>query len=571
MKKLLLFLVCLVFTMTAWVVYANQLNDLESNPILGAGAPVSQILEKLSTSEKENAIIDIECDTEAEAEANLIEEKWNSGNYEEAIELLKNSSVLENAAIGIQWKEPVATAKMRWGDDIRIGNRDSIRIVSLDVDNSTGYLFAVLGYQDGLYSHWAVNISTDTGKTWAETYSWGGAENAPDVDGNVLESYFYVAYLVTTNNTGRIRRFNTSNGSVDDVYFYKTVIDEGVALRDIALTSTADRSSPNYHLLYFSIMDNDSLRNYWSNVTDSDGETWSAFDPNVGNADRGLDACCAVSPSNNMWASYIGTDDSLYIIGGWNSWSHYGPWVTSYTGTYSEYTTSIGAYGDTVIAVHPYRRNADSNYVRYRITYTGGSSWTWGTLYGPSNINSRVNDLTARLGDGISVFYQTSGDYAEGLYRHRGYPVSAWSSTVSLADSVTRFNVKPSIERIASDIYGIAYTNYPEEIALFDRSDWASGIEEDLTISDGKIECSLDQNIIIGAVILTYTLPGQTNVNVSLINILGQKVSTLDSGEKAAGIHTLSVSAENLSQGVYYIVVETEDGLKGVAKATVLK
>ena len=139
------------------------------------------------------------------------------------------------------------------------------------------------------------------------------------------------------------------------------------------------------------------------------------------------------------------------------------------------------------------------------------------------------------------------------------------------SDSVPRYNVRPSIERIADNYYGIVYVTYPQQIALFDISYDVSGIEENEVTASEKIECSLDQNIIIGSASLTYSLPGQANVDVSLVNILGQKVETLDSGVKAAGTHTLSVSAENLAQGIYYIVVETDDDQKGVIKATVLK
>ncbi|MEJ2306610.1 MAG: T9SS type A sorting domain-containing protein, partial [candidate division WOR-3 bacterium] len=87
----------------------------------------------------------------------------------------------------------------------------------------------------------------------------------------------------------------------------------------------------------------------------------------------------------------------------------------------------------------------------------------------------------------------------------------------------------------------------------------------------GKITCSLDRNFILGTAALKYTLSQKTSVDISFVNILGQKVASLDNGEKESGEHNISISTENLSQGIYYIVIETANGQKGITKAAVLK
>ena len=417
MKKFLIVIVCLFLVLNTRV---------NANP--------AQMLENLTAYEKSNATICIECEKEYQTQANIIENIWNNGDYEEAIELLQNSHELNDAAIGIQWKEPIRTS-LRWGGDIRVGTRDSVSVVDLDVDNNTGYLFSVLKFQGGGNPRWSMNMSTDTGRTWVERFHWGSITS--DVDGAVLGDYFYAAYSTTTAE-GRIRRFYTSDGSADPVYDYNTVIDEeGVTLREISLTSNVDGTNPNKFLLYFSIMDNDSLRLYYN--TDSTYTDWNGiFDPDVGNASRGLDACCAIlnlNPFNNMWASYIGTDDSLYIIGGWSSWTNYGP--LEYVGPSTYNTTSIGAYGDTVIAVHPYYNGTSSYGVRHQITYNNGSTWSPGILLGNSFTQSLVNDLTARNGDGLAVIYLTTGASAGAYYRHR-------SCSAPCAIGVTSMSVFPS-------------------------------------------------------------------------------------------------------------------------------
>jgi hypothetical protein len=462
MKKVIAVFVCVLFSFAGLASEDNQgtygipkISSTEKQPI-------SKILEDLSAYEKSNAVIDIECDEENMEQADLIEETWNGGDYEEAIELLKNSTQLENAAIGIQWKEPVKTSSMRWAGDIRVGNKNSIMEIDLDVDNSTGHLFALIKYESS-GSRWAVNISTDTGKTWTETYTWGS--NTVGVDGAVFGDYFYSAYS-TEENVGTIRRFNTSDGALDVTYSHKTVIDEGVGLREIILISSSG-SLNIQQMYYFAIMENNALRLYCTD-DDTSATSWYTFNPSVGDASRGLDACFA-APDNKLWASYIGTDNETYCIGGWSSWTTYS--FHEDVGSNANTVTSVGAYGDTAIVVYTLP-NLPTYNVRYRITTNDGDTWGAGNVLHGSETNSYVNDVTARGGDGIGIVYQTTSTLAEGVYRHRSYSSAIWTTPVSFADNVPREIIKPCIERVADGIYGILYVHWPGQEAWFDRSDW---------------------------------------------------------------------------------------------------
>ncbi|MBN1695346.1 hypothetical protein JW879_08100 [candidate division WOR-3 bacterium] len=468
MKKVLVVFVCILFSFAGLASEDNQGTYDIPNISSTESQPISQILENLSTYEKSNAVIDIEYNEENMEQADLIEETWNRGDYEEAIESLKRATELENAALGIQWKEPVKTPLSRWAGDVRVGTVDSITDIDFDVDNSNGNLLAVLLYQyNDTYYRFTINMSSDTGKTWTETYLWtASVDNEFYIDAAVYNGYFYVAYTNLDNQVGRIRRFSTSDGTSDNAYAYLTVINEGVVLREIVLTSDADSPTSQY-LFFLALMENDSMRLYFSNPT---ATSWTrTVNFNVPNVDRGIDACWAAP--NKLWASYIGTDNELYFIGGWSSWTTYP--TSADLGTNGFYVTSISAYGDTVIIVYPFP-TSPTHEVRYYITTNNGSNWGVGTILSASNTASWVNDVTARGGDGIGAVYQTTGLSAEGIYRHRSYSSSLWTPPVSFADNVTRANIKPCIERIADGIYGILYVNYPttEEMAWFDRSDW---------------------------------------------------------------------------------------------------
>jgi hypothetical protein len=524
----------------------------------------SQTLENLTAYEKSNAIIDIECEDGAQAQADIIENTWNSGNYEEAIELLKNSSELDDAAIGIQWRNPVKTSS-RWAGDVRVGTVDSIVDIDFDVDNSNGHLLAALLYQDGPTDYrFTINISLDTGKTWAETYVWGyNPSYQVDIDGAVLTNYFYLAYTYLSNSVGRIRRFFTNSGGPDMTYGqpngYVTVIDEGVNLREIMLPGDADNPASRY-LFYFSILDNDSLRLYFNN--DTSASSWTRevnfYNLGISNADRGLDACYTVP--NKVWASYIGTDNKPYAVGGWSSWTVHD--LSSNVGIHPSNVTSVAAYGDTVMVVYHYD-GTTFNDVRYSYTSTGGPAWATGVLFSSTSDNSYVNDVTARGGDGFGTVYQTIGGSAVGIYRHRSYSSSFLTPPDSFTDNVPCYDIKPCIERIADGVYGILYVRWPEQTAWFDRSDWLSGIDEDIPDENATSILSVRQSISGSQIDINYYLTDDnSDMSLDIYDITGKHVKNLAKG-MPAGSHSVTWFADSEGRpapnGIYFAVLKSGD------------
>ena len=91
------------------MVFSLSGNDAMVSPEDESGFHTSPayMLEHMTPDQKENAIIQLECNEEAREKAKTIEKLWNSGKYEEAISLLKNSSELQDAGLGIAWKAPI--------------------------------------------------------------------------------------------------------------------------------------------------------------------------------------------------------------------------------------------------------------------------------------------------------------------------------------------------------------------------------------------------------------------------------------------------------------------------------
>jgi hypothetical protein len=69
---------------------------------------------------------------------------------------------------------------------------------------------------------------------------------------------------------------------------------------------------------------------------------------------------------------------------------------------------------------------------------------------------------------------------------------------------------------------------------------------------------------------IAFSLPNAGNVNLSVFNVLGQKVATLKNGEMEAGNHTITWDASQQASGVYFYRLEANDYSKTI-KAMLLK
>ena len=69
---------------------------------------------------------------------------------------------------------------------------------------------------------------------------------------------------------------------------------------------------------------------------------------------------------------------------------------------------------------------------------------------------------------------------------------------------------------------------------------------------------------------LQFQLPVRSDVTITLHNTLGEKVADLYSGETSPGTHELSIDGSNLSSGIYFVRMKTENVVKSV-KITLLK
>jgi len=106
------------------------------------------------------------------------------------------------------------------------------------------------------------------------------------------------------------------------------------------------------------------------------------------------------------------------------------------------------------------------------------------------------------------------------------------------------------------------YTDYNGnlDIYLIKLKPEGSGIEEEITTGLFTL-FPADPNPFTSKTIVRYELANATNVNVSIYNMLGQKVRDLYSGRQSSGIHSVSWdgrgdSGEKLSSGIYFLKIK---------------
>jgi hypothetical protein len=140
-------------------------------------------------------------------------------------------------------------------------------------------------------------------------------------------------------------------------------------------------------------------------------------------------------------------------------------------------------------------------------------------------------------------------------------------------DSVWAFTVGGTGYEIA---YGIELTDDGGYIICGQTDSYGQGsydvyivkLSPDISgIEDGDYG-ALPDNIYLGqnypnpfnaSTIINYSLPQPADIRIEIFDILGRRVETLFSGPQQAGEHTVSWSPGDISSGVYYYRIGSED------------
>ena len=453
-----------------------------------SGEPIWQALQALDLSEKQNCLLQLEgsgnLDSNTAKNLKKIESMWNSENFAGAVNKLKS---LETDGLtlsaGLSWKTPKQVESPEWTSDVRVGTKKDIKETHLDFDAETGNLFAVLRYMDtisGRY-YWSVNISTDNGQSWQETYTWYATYEIKDTGASVVGNYLFVGYVGgITFDEGRIRRFTVSNGIVDGTYGYKTVFDKDIAIKEIVLLSNAD--DYDNRIYYTAILANYSLVYFWSDTT---AVTWYEQSTGIVDAWEGLDATWNDNFSEYyVYLSYIGhvvgtelTNPVVVVRHKTGVWERIQV-LGDHTGFHG--MTSVSAYGDTIICAYEHAFTNGSG-IQYNISYNDGASWSYGYWEPVAGQPLHNPDVTCRGGAGSAIVYdEEAGAFDPVWFRYRDrYAAGAWDAETAQINDLDAATAWPNtIQWLppnpgSSYAYGAIYISWDPDpgTPYFDRSD----------------------------------------------------------------------------------------------------
>jgi hypothetical protein len=441
----------------------------------GTRVPASARLSRLDEDQRANARLSLEplngLATANRVGAAAVEDQWRLGSYKAAISALEQ---LEAAgaifAPCVSWIEPIASDQPDYYQDVRIGGtRVDAEDVAIDYDRVTGNIFVAVSWSAAVEHTWTLNISTDGGANWAETFTFGEPSL---IDMAVIGDYVYVAYSPTsTANEARMRRFLAFNGAEDTTYsvpqpYYHTVADVSPkTIVDIIAGANADNFNNRIYCGFI-----DSAHNigfYWDEHLD--GETFTDDSPTGVSAATGLDFHWN---TNSMveayqWLSYLGTDNAIHTAAIEDYVWHNDIVEESYTGSPLRPRTRISAYGDKVFVVYSHQYT-DGRGVRYQVSYNAGATWNGGSLYTPdaSEPGADMPDISVRSGAGSAAVYnREDGSFDNAYYVTRpGYHSGAWKDPLTYNDYDVISGTENYIQWIGSGacVYSYAMVYFAE-------------------------------------------------------------------------------------------------------------
>ena len=443
-----------------------------------------QPLARMSPQERANAQLTI---TANSPEVREVEATWNRGQYDAAIAALQQwaeGADLRRVCVGFNWRVPIQSSAADWGINVRVGTRDSAYRVCFDRDNATGNLLVSSVCHAGANTNIIVDLSTDGGSTWAETYFgyWSVASYVRDLEMTGSGGFEYEVMLCTTPpESAYVQRIDAATGAyvkLPDSSWYKAMLGTSISgdtLDEVAVTSTDDQlpggqlvavGGTRQHVVEAGYSDN--LGANWSLYTAVDSFYWGGLDYCYNHydstADRYVFFSCLTKRFGNLYPGYA------YYVSGWNAL--YVPIPTLAPG--STPTTGIAAWHDTIFLACP-RQTATGTEVSCYVSHDTGNSWVWHHLTDSLATLENVA-ICGRLGDGVGVVWR---DYAGGVHwignRHSDYEGSIWTGPDTVNDHKPDVSDRPRIQRVAPGVHGVCYITSDGSVPgslWFSREDW---------------------------------------------------------------------------------------------------
>jgi len=276
------------------------------------------------------------------------------------------------------------------------------------------------------------------------------------------------------------------------------------------------------------------------------------------------------------------TTDGGYIVAGWTDCDPYG------LGLYDVYLIKTDSLGDT-LWTRTYgggnwdfgksvQQTSDGGYIvaGYTDSYGAGvgdvyliktnslGDTLWTRTYGGTNFDEGYSVQQTTDGGYIVAGYTESYGAGENdiyLIKTNASGNTLWTKTYG----GTGYDAGYSVQQTTDGGYIVAGETRPYgadywDVYLIKLKPEGSGIEEEIT--SGLFSLSpADPNPFTTKTTVRYELPKETDITISVYNMLGQKVRDLYSGKQSSGIHSVSWDGsgdvrKKLSSGIYLLKIK---------------
>jgi hypothetical protein len=543
-----------------------------------ASAPSWTSLERLSIEERQNSdvhLMPVKPLTEAAAaEVSVVEQFWNSGQYDAALARFRGIGRLTDPSgffVGINWRKPIpAVGTDDWGSNVRVGSRDSAYCTAFDRNYVNGNLLVGLLRRAGAYTNIDINLSTDGGATWAETFdgNWSGGTPPSDLEGVCAGNAFFVAYPFPDINQVPCLKFDGATGQwiqFPSGAWADTVFSTAPAqITELAMCA-AEEMWPGQRVYAFARTDGDSLLYAW---TDGTGQPWTQYPTSVNWCSGGMIDCgvnTGYTTSNWIWASFMykRTADTLHpafaymddTTGTWHAL-----WIGNLPTTMNPGVTSIGLWKDTVTIAYTHQ-GAGRFYTQAIVSYNAGAGWFYTNV--PDTLaNRELPNVTGTHGEGFALAHREYGSDRAIMFTRSGYDALSWTPQDSVSDHSPNWIEHPRVQWVAPGTYGVAYLSWDTPAynsVWFNRTDW-TGIAEKQPVQPTRF--GLRALVAPGGARLVFVNPVAGNVQLRVFDAAGRMV---ESRQAFLGVGAQSLGFSSPTSGIYFAELEAS-GRTSVAK-----
>jgi|GEM_PF-3519633 len=504
----------------------------------------------------------------------------------------------------IEKDNPMNNNAPDWGTDVRMDPRDNVYEVSV-TSISNGDLYAFCKYVDGGGTDYGVLLrSIDGGLTW--NLAWDNSFGTTDIydlgivnDNDTLITW-YILHNTSANTYRTWVRVCNSDASCTAIYwgsptggFNPIEYTDLFCCTDAAVWGTTEYVYATWTETYGSGPDSTLVMNAVS--YENDVSAWELGPTRLTNTNG-----ANIYYAGNEIAFGSGTDRMWLIswlhpynyptsfdrtVKGWYSDDFGSTWsaridITPNNNALDEFDCAIaGAHTNTnwvVLATQVDTAYLTDRDVNCWYSTDDGATWTM-DLWVSNSYENFFGDVW--VDDNSTAFYgalrQNTGtaEYVRIKNGDIGDPTS-WSGSLGINDNTSNL----------SDVYGpsvscnaglneaiMAWVDYDAGIysVWFDSEGW-TGVAERPGPETSPLAIGLAPNPARSTATLSFTTQSQGRVTVALYDATGRLVETLVNDARAAGTYATTIDSRNIAAGIYFVRVETPDGV-GTKTMTIVR